>query len=76
MEKKVETTKNSYNLKLRNSLPENEAKLYGFGSNITPSNTHSIKATKVYLKENMLYFDKNLKENIKFPRGYWKMKRE
>jgi len=37
---------------------------------------NEIKKPKVLIKENDFYFDKSLKENIKFPKGYFKIKRE
>jgi len=37
---------------------------------------NEIKKSKVLIKENDFYFDKSLKENIKFPKGYFKIKRE
>lgn len=88
MEKKADTTKN---IKNRRSLDIEESSKsspknlkVSFKNNLNLNNinvnnstdTNGIKKPKLMLKESMLYFDKNLKENIKYPIGYWKMERK
>ncbi len=72
MRKKLEPTKS---LDWRMSLPLDTVLS---GSDVIKTTTHKSesKDRKVKLDEKSLYFDKSLKENIKYPSGYWKKKRE